>query len=467
MPDPIAPPPGDAPTQRIVTVPRLIFFLIGCLLVGAAVWALVSNHDKLREAWDAAVHAPAMLIALCLLLPIANWVCTTGTLWTLTGRYGKVGFGEMLGLIGSAWLLNLLPLRLGMIGRIAYHKKFHDIKVRDCAIVLFQALGCSVVALGLLILWVLVVKTTLPGSAESDASTVHGELVSGTTFRTLALMCVPLPVLLLLFGAVRYWSAKPDSSVPHLWRWPAAVLFRYGDMLTWVVRYAIVFAIIGRPMTMMQSAIVTVSAQAAIMTPVQLGLREWVVGATAAFIGNKEGVPAGAGQGDRSAVDSKREGIGETGRADASASTLADPRPPLGERGYPDETLLSERGGTQAASTLADPRAPFGEGGYSDETPLSERGGTQTASTLADPRAPLGERGYPDRATPLSERGGTQAGEKRYPKAAGLLESATPGLMADVMMRAAELVIILPVGFASTWWLWRRMKRVKAENAES
>lgn len=385
MPDLLA--SSDQPKKRLVTGARAACFVIGCLLVAAAVWAIARNHDKLSEAWDAAGDAPAILIALCLILPIVNWVCTACTIWTLTGRYGRVGFTEMLGLIGSAWLLNLLPLRLGMIGRIAYHKKFHGIKVRECAKVLFQALGCTVVALGVLVLWVQVVRNSLTDSTADTALSPHvshAELFSGTTLRTLALVCIPLPVCFLVFAAVRYWSVKPGSLFPHSWRWPAAIMFRYADMLTWVVRYAVVFAVIGRPMPMMQAAIITVSAQAAMLTPVQFGLREWAVGATAAFIGGEANVVRDAGEnGNVQGVD-------------------------------------TEGGGASGSETRK------------DSAPLQP-------ITPIDPHAPLGERGNPR----------------------SLLDSATPGLMADVMMRAAELVIILPVGFVSTWWLWRRMRRAK------
>jgi len=373
MPDSVAHP--DLPAKRrFATRARVACFLIGCLLIAAAVWAIARNHDKLSQAWDAAGHAPAFLIALCLLLPIVNWLCTTGTIWTLTGRYGKVGFGEMLGLIGSAWLLNLLPLRLGMVGRIAYHKKFHGIRVRDCAKVLFQALACSAGALGLLILCVLIVRTYLTDATgqTSDLPEVsHAELFGGATLRTLALLCIPLPVCLIAVAAIRFKIRKHGSLLAHAWRWPAAILFRYADMLTWMVRYALIFAVIGKPVPMMQAAIITTTAQAAMLTPVQFGLREWVVGATAAFL--------------------EKDDVKEKNRV--------------------------------------------------DRTPLSERGGTQNP-------APLGERGYAS-------------------KTASLLDSATPGLMADVMMRAAELVIILPVGFLSTWWLWRRTNRVIVVSADN
>lgn len=358
MPETDAPP--AAPRKKLLTGARAAYFILGCLLVAAAVWAITRNRQQLGHAWDAAGHAPLLLIALCLVLPIVNWACTAGTIWTLTGRYGRVGIAEMLGLIGSAWLLNLLPLRLGMIGRIAYHRRFHGIKVRQCAMVLIHALLCSIVSLALLVWWLQFIRGSLAASAPGQPPPAPHDLLSVATLRTLALVCIPLPITLALFLLLRRLPAHQGSMARHAWRWPAAILFRYADMLTWVVRYAVVFAVIGRPIPMMQAAVITVSAQAAMLTPVQLGLREWAVGATAAYIGPDQPPPEHA---------------------------------------------------------AADPAEP--------------------SSTSEPPQTRI----------------------------ATLIDAATPGLMADVMMRAAELAIILPVGFASTWWLWRRMKRASAAHS--
>ncbi len=52
----------------------------------------------------------------------------TGLLFTvLISRYGNVGRVEMQALIATATLLNFLPLRPGLFGRIAYHRTFNAI----------------------------------------------------------------------------------------------------------------------------------------------------------------------------------------------------------------------------------------------------------------------------------------------------------------------------------------------------
>jgi hypothetical protein len=39
-----------------------------------------------------------------------------------------------------------------------------------------------------------------------------------------------------------------------------------------------------------------------------------------------------------------------------------------------------------------------------------------------------------------------------------LADAAAPGLLADCVMRAAELLMVLPVGLTGSFWLWRRMR---------
>jgi hypothetical protein len=43
-----------------------------------------------------------------------------------------------------------------------------------------------------------------------------------------------------------------------------------------------------------------------------------------------------------------------------------------------------------------------------------------------------------------------------------LADAAAPGLLADCLMRAAELLIVLPVGLTASVWLWKRMRAAPA-----
>lgn len=293
--------PADAPEatvgpdepRRVVTPMRLLLLGVGLLLIAAAVWTILGNRAQLDHALRAIADAPWYLVVIVIALPIVNWLCTGLTVWILTERYARVPFFEMLALIGSAWLFNMLPLRLGMIGRVTYHKKYHGMRVRDCAKVMMQALICSAIALGILMLSVMLAGVWRRFGADTPA--VAGSVRDWAVM--MGFVVVP-PVLVLgvvisvmkrrsnggreaSITAVARASGGLDSAA---WRWPAALLARYVDMIVWFVRYAIVFTLIGYPLSAYSAAGVTVTAQAAMVTPVQFGLREWMVGMTTAAV---------------------------------------------------------------------------------------------------------------------------------------------------------------------------------------
>lgn len=309
----------------------LAFFVVGAVLIGAAVYALAGRRETLAEAWTAARGASPVLIIACVLSPVVNWLAATATIWILTGRYGNVKFGEMAALIGATWLLNLLPMRPGMVGRVAYHKKYNGIRVRDSVRLLFMALICTGVSLGVLLVMV-VIAGRVSGQGGANGWNGVGAIA--------VLIGVP-PVVLGVVAAVMRRSARGG----HAWRWPAAVGFRYVDMVTWAMRYAMVFVVIGKPVGIVGAGALTAVGQVAMLTPIQLGLREWTVGMAMAML--------------------PREG--------------------------------------------------------------------------AD-------------AIEVKEWKGETKGE-------ALVDAAAPGLLADGVMRAAELLVVAPVGSIAIWWLWRKRRR--------
>jgi len=361
--EPSEPASPSSPRGKLVTPLRVILFLFGLALIVAAVWAVITQRETFTQAWASVRHANPWLLAAFVLLPSLNWVCTAGTIWSFAGRYGRVPFREMLILIGSAWLLNLFPLRLGMLGRVAFHSKFHGIRVRDSAKVLLQTLGCSILALALLglgaMLWSSLDRTDSPTDSSSSPKSV-GLLV--------VFQLVPIVVL----GAVALGLRRKDSegAPSHLWRWPAAIAFRFADMSVWMLRYSMAFMLIARPLPVTSIAAVTASSQLAMLTPVQFGLREWTVGASWALLHKQSP--------DAAAV--------------SAPGSVPEPPP---------------------ASPDPDPQA--------------------------EPEHPTSRRGE-------------------------LLNAAAPGLIADVVMRATELVFILPLGLASSLWVWRRLQKAKTES---
>jgi hypothetical protein len=236
---------------------RFAGFCVGVLALAAAVLALVSQRGSLDAAWRSARGAPAWMIAAALLLPLVNLLCSSGSFWILTRRFGRVGFCEMLGLIASAWLLNYLPVRPGLVGRVAYHKVVNNIPVRASAAVLGANLGVGFITIALL------AAGAIAASSLGLARSAVGAIMLGP------------------FAGAGLLAAFAAGFHPWIRPLAFAFAFRYADSLVWAVRYALVFAIVGRPIGVPESMALAVVAQAAMLVPFVgngLGVREWAVG---------------------------------------------------------------------------------------------------------------------------------------------------------------------------------------------
>jgi len=235
-------------------------YAVGLALVALAlIWMGVRHRGEFVEALGRASEAPPILIASLFVLPALNWLAVSMSFWILTVRFGRVDGTEMGALIGSAWLLNYLPLRPGLIGRIAYHKKVNQIRVRDSVRVLIESVSLTFGAIACLIFAAIVVRMT---GAESAAAIVIASIG-----------------LLTIVGAAVFASV---GSV--WWRFCAAFALRIADMLIWSARYAAAFAIVGHPIEFGQAVAIAAVSQIAIAVPISgngLGLREWMVALTA------------------------------------------------------------------------------------------------------------------------------------------------------------------------------------------
>jgi hypothetical protein len=251
---------GIDPPGRLAR--RLIGAVLGVLLLGAAVWAVLAQRPVLDDAIGSLRHAPPALVCAALALPLVSWLATSVTFWLLSGRYARVPARDMAMLIGASWLLNHLPFRPGMIGRVAYHRKYHGMAIRDSVRVMISAMALSGVSLGLLLIVAIAVSRV-------EAGAVQGA-------------CLTLPSAIAAIVAVAARAAGASW-----WREVAALAARSVDMLTWVGRYAIVFALIGEPLKLEHVVAVTAVCQIATVVPITgngLGLREWAVGLTLAAV---------------------------------------------------------------------------------------------------------------------------------------------------------------------------------------
>jgi hypothetical protein len=245
-------------------------FLLGVLLLAAAVHAITRDRAALDATLASIRGASPVLIALLFVLPIANWVLTSCVFWLLMHpgpeeRYKTPGPGEMLELIGTAWLANYLPVRPGMFGRIAWHRTHGGIPVARSVHSIVSAIACGVVAVVLLV----------AAAWMTPRETAHANL-----WVAIALIAPPLALAAL---------AVPAGRVRPQWRWfLLACSVRCLDVWVWMARYWVAFAITGQTrLELREAAAIAAVSQAASMIPLSgngLGLRETAVGMMGAWL---------------------------------------------------------------------------------------------------------------------------------------------------------------------------------------
>ncbi len=253
------------PPARRFSVARLAAYALGLGLLIAAVIAVSGRTDALRQAVESARNSSPWLVLAVIVLPLANIAVISTSFWVLTSRFGRVALPEMIALIVSSWLLNHLPLRPGLVGRVGYHKLVNNIPVRFSVRVVIEQLLCGIAALGLMLL-VAVLCAPLGAPVVITLLLVTGAAVtaSGFALRHLALTA----------------SRSPASACIT-----TAFGLRLLDMTLWIIRYLCLFALVGHDVGISGAAAITAASQAAMLSPIPLGLREWVVGAVHAWLG--------------------------------------------------------------------------------------------------------------------------------------------------------------------------------------
>lgn len=272
-------PPPDPARAAGRRLRAALGFGVGAVLLAAAVWALRGQPGAVRHAWRALGEADAVVWALVLGLPLVNCVLSAECFLLLTRRFAPAGVkiprSEMLALIAAAWLLNFLPLRPGLIGRVAFHRTFHGVRVRDSARVLAEVIATGAAALMVLTLGVL-------------ARPVAGET-------PMAVLLVLAPCLYL---STRFAGVGEGS--PTVRAFLAVFSLKVLDSFAWSARYLIAFQLAGRPVGFAEAVALAVVGQAASLIPIAgngLGVREWAVGLLAASLPAWYGADGGAAGG--------------------------------------------------------------------------------------------------------------------------------------------------------------------------
>ncbi len=234
---------------------RRLGLLLGAVLLVAAIILIARQHDVLARAFSAIRQPSAPHLFLLFACVVGNVVLTALMFSVLMSRYGKVRLIEMQALIGAATLLNFLPLRPGLFGRIAYHKTINHIPAVDTAKTIGQAIALSLAVAGCLALCLLI-------AAQSHIA-----------LRIL----LGVPLLLLAIGGL----------VRSIRLWALAGLIRYVEVLIWAARYYAAFALIDYTISIEAALAFACLSMIATLVPFfsnGLGLREWAIGFAAPLL---------------------------------------------------------------------------------------------------------------------------------------------------------------------------------------
>jgi uncharacterized membrane protein YbhN (UPF0104 family) len=258
----------DDPLSRRAARLRLVGFVLGVILLTAALASVARRGAGLTHVWRALTDAPPTLLAAAAALPLAGLALTGVTFWLLTRRFGKVTFTEMQALIGAAWLLNYLPFWPGMVGRLAYHRAVNHIPITASATVLIWANVLNALA-------------ALIVAAATAAASLFFE---GDDWRLALAVAAPAPLIALL---ARFAQRRGDLPDPHLWRLLAVLSVRLVEVQVWAARAAVCFAIAGAPIAWGGVVALAAATQLATLIPVSgnsLGWREWITGLVAPLL---------------------------------------------------------------------------------------------------------------------------------------------------------------------------------------
>jgi len=246
---------GEANMSRpLLRAVRPLAMLIAIGLLVAAAVAVWQQRDTITDALSA-VRRPDPLALTILMASVLASIFLSGVMFQLLmSRYGRIGFLEMQAIVAGTILLNYLPLRPGLVSRIAYHRIVHRIRAIDTTKVAVQAaLITALIALYLALASYVTVRSAIP-------------LWLGALG----------PIVVVLIGLITPWRLGF-----------AAVGVRYVEVLIWVARYHAAFALIDSPITLniaIAFACISVITGMVPLVSNGLGLREWAVGLVAPLL---------------------------------------------------------------------------------------------------------------------------------------------------------------------------------------
>ena len=245
-PDPaIAPEPEP---RRSPLWLRITGFAFGVACLASAVSVARGARGQFDAALESLRSTDPMQVA-AVLLAVAAGLFLSGLLFSLlTRRFARVPFGEMQALVTASGLLNYLPLKPGFVGRVAYLRAQHGVRVADSMRTIVEALALTGI------------------SAVSSTLALVALRAIGVDGGWSLLACV-VPALLAL---------QPRGRTMLL-----ALAVRQAEFSLWIARYWIVFRLVGAPIGLDTAVVLSAISVISSLVPFVsngLGVREWAVG---------------------------------------------------------------------------------------------------------------------------------------------------------------------------------------------
>ncbi|QNN22599.1 hypothetical protein HED60_10065 [Planctomycetales bacterium ZRK34] len=242
---------------------RAAAYIVGLGLLAASVYLAVNKAD-----WSHLRQADRSDIALLCALVVANVLTNALLFWLATKPFEVPGqpvkLREWLAMVAGTALLNYAGAKAGLIGRIAYLKKYHGISYRANVFTLV-ALAAGTASIYILIAAILLWR--------------DGVDTTGLTLGTLALVVLSLVGWLFIKPAVgRFGAGQIARRDLPVWIFVWSIL-RIVDAVVYAGRLMIASHVLGKPIDLelaLTAAVVCNFVVMAAPVPGGLGIREWL-----------------------------------------------------------------------------------------------------------------------------------------------------------------------------------------------
>jgi hypothetical protein len=265
----------DEPASRRRRPKDVLFQVVGFLAGLSLIWWCIDRAfagDGAAETWQRIRAAPAWALWGLALTSVGSLLVNSLMFWVVVQPVRPIGLGEMTGINLVASMLNYLPipLRVGLIARVAYH-----VRVNRMGAV---AVGSYLAAL--------MIVTLLVGAGLA-AAVVSYPFLGATLAAAAAVLSIAVGITLVRRVArwrfVARYGREAERILVDRTAFAGGVALRTADALLWSGRMACAVAVLGLPLSLGESVVLGLVAVAMSMNPLgRFGFREagvaWLAG---------------------------------------------------------------------------------------------------------------------------------------------------------------------------------------------